>query len=84
MVDDSGNACLTDFGVSQLLHTTSNDGQVTTVRGTVPFMAPELLAPIPSDEDDIQATKQSDMWSLACVFWEVSAYLIYHTWINVD
>lgn len=71
MINEGGNACLTDFGVSQIMHQTVPGSQVTTVGGTITFMAPELLMPIASDEDDIRATKESDMYSLGCLFWEV-------------
>jgi serine/threonine protein kinase len=64
LIDRHGNARLVDFGLSTVLlnHTTTTD---LSNKGTLPFMAPELLslAAQPSDTTDI--------WALGSLWWQV-------------
>ena len=69
----SGRGCLADFGLANLvdediLRWTSI--QSTQSAGTLRWQAPELMKP-PSDES-AKATPASDIYSFACVCYEVS------------
>jgi serine/threonine protein kinase len=67
LVDESGNACLTDFGLSTTLHISGTAFSVSTASpaGTVRFMAPELL------NQDPNFTAASDVYALGMVIYEV-------------
>jgi serine/threonine-protein kinase Chk1 len=64
LIDRHGNARLVDFGLATLLlHITTTTDR--SDKGTLPFMAPELLgsAAQPSDTTDI--------WALGTLWWQV-------------
>jgi len=61
VVSDDGRALITDFGLSFVLATTT----VTSSGGTIRFMAPEIVV------EDSQPTASSDIWSFACLCYEV-------------
>ncbi|KAG0234604.1 hypothetical protein BGX31_004541 [Mortierella sp. GBA43] len=63
LVDHTGRALITDFGLSRYVdHATSNNG----VRGVVPYISPERLRNSPFD-------KSSDVYSLGVIMWELSS-----------
>lgn len=71
LIDEQGNARLTDFGLTTLVYTTGVFNSMTSSRGaqgTIRYMAPELL----SGADSTSATVLSDIYSLAVVIWQVS------------
>lgn len=69
LVGADGTARLTDFGISQIIHQTTGHAEPSTATagGTYNFMAPELL------RGGARATRKSDVYSLGCLFWEVSS-----------
>lgn len=72
LVDDSGVACITDFGLSCIRtdETLAYTMAATTVHGlSHHWAAPELL-------DDGAPSMASDVWALAYVYYEVRGGLI--------
>ena len=72
MISDEGRALITDFGLARVMgggsgYTTSS------VSGSYPWMAPELL--MPSTSDGLIPSKASDVWALGCTVFEVSVQL---------
>lgn len=72
LVDANGNACLTDFGLAKALESSGTLTGTSTMRGTLRWMAPELLMNDGSDANAGQPTSASDMYATAMVIWEVS------------
>ena len=75
LVNRSGRCCLADFGLANLvdediLRWTSIQTTGHQSSGTLRWQAPELIDP-PSDES-VKATPASDIYSFACVCYEVS------------
>lgn len=68
LVSDEGVARICDFGFARMLaeHSTSYS-EHTSMKGTVRWMAPELLS-----EDDARHTTHSDVWAFGCLCIEVS------------
>ncbi|KAG0369601.1 hypothetical protein BGZ54_009479 [Gamsiella multidivaricata] len=63
LIDQSGRALITDFGLSRYLnHANSNNG----VRGVVPYISPERLRNSPFDHS-------SDVYSLGVIMWELTS-----------
>ena len=63
-MDEKGNACISDFGITVMLHNTGVLTQTTSsVRGTLRWMAPELLL-----DDTRKPSFEADMWSLGMTF----------------
>jgi serine/threonine protein kinase len=82
LVNRSGHGCLADFGLANLvdegiLHWTSIQTTGHQGSGTLRWQAPELIDP-PSDES-AKATPASDIYSFACVCYEVSGVSISKT-----
>ena len=70
MIDEEGNARLTDFGISRMLDARGTTTK--TIGGTVRWMARELV--LPDDDDDTAAvpvTYESDVWSFGMTVLEV-------------
>ena len=75
LVNRSGRSCLADFGLANLvdediLRWTSIQTTGPQSSGTLRWQAPELIDP-PSDES-AKATPASDIYSFACVCYEVN------------
>ncbi|GJJ71797.1 hypothetical protein EMPS_04154 [Entomortierella parvispora] len=63
LIDQSGRALITDFGLSRYVNkANSNNG----VRGVVPYISPERLKNSPFDHS-------SDVYSLGVIMWELSS-----------
>ncbi|KAF9957212.1 hypothetical protein BGZ72_002045 [Mortierella alpina] len=63
LIDQSGRALITDFGLSRYVnHANSNNG----VRGVVPYISPERLRNAPFDHS-------SDVYSLGVIMWELTS-----------
>ena len=60
LVSDSGEVKLTDFGMASIL----NENEDTELRGTIGYIAPELLF-------DGEPGEASDIFSLGCTFYEM-------------
>jgi serine/threonine protein kinase len=76
LVDSQGRARLTDFGLATILIATAT--MATAGRGTIRYMAPELL-----DYEEFnstgQPTKKSDVYALAITVWRVCvSSRVYH------
>ncbi|KAF7375783.1 Serine/threonine-protein kinase STY8 [Mycena sanguinolenta] len=71
LMDGAGHACLTDFGLAELIESASSVQAKSSSRraGTARFMAPELLL-IP-DGAHLKRTPASDMWAFGCVCCEI-------------
>jgi serine/threonine protein kinase len=65
LVDVDGHARLTDFGLSTLLFGSVTFTGSESPRGTIPFMAPEILQGIST------VTIMSDVYALGMVIYEV-------------
>jgi serine/threonine protein kinase len=70
-VNSVGRACLADFGLANVIDRTVSVTGTSTIRGTIRWMAPELLS---SGVDRIPTPRpntSTDIYALAIVFWEV-------------
>lgn len=72
LITDEGRAVLTDFGVSKVMEDKLRPTGYTTGSspGAVRWQAPEFF--VDPDNDLIQYTLASDVWSFACTTHEVS------------
>lgn len=61
LLDTGERAKLCDFGLAR--HMTADTHVVTSIKGTPLYMAPEVLAGVPYDQ-------QADLWSLGCIVYE--------------
>ncbi|KAG6905535.1 hypothetical protein DXG01_002186 [Tephrocybe rancida] len=84
LIDDTGRARLADFGISsvsdsQIVVWTTQSSDSTKAGGSIRWQAPELFAVGASDMDDeeveaaVKNTMASDVYALACVFFESGA-----------
>ncbi|KAF5354019.1 hypothetical protein D9756_006916 [Leucocoprinus leucothites] len=78
LVSNTGSARLADFGISLLLNPRSQlstpesiNTSVSQARGTLPWMAPELVIPPNGSRSISMPTLASDVYSLASVIYEV-------------
>jgi len=62
LIDTSGQAYLTDFGIATLEEELAGDGRIA---GTLPYMAPELLDPLQNVD------QRSDIYALGVVLYEI-------------
>ncbi|KAG8794010.1 Receptor-interacting serine/threonine-protein kinase 2 [Serendipita sp. 398] len=70
LIDNDGIARLCDFGLAHLV-TSEGESMATGANvGTIRYSAPELRCP-KDDDDKIMATTQTDIYSLACIAYEV-------------
>ena len=77
LVDQHGQACLADFGLAshvdgEMLRWTMMES-TGLAGGTAHWQAPELLDP---EDEDSRPTKDSDIYALGCVFYEVCLYAL--------
>lgn len=74
LVDSTRRARLTDFGLSNILHGTMSETATAQGRGTIRWMAPELLGADNTSGADSGAdrpTKASDVYAVGMVLYEV-------------
>ena len=64
LVDDSGKACITDFGLSKVCSSGTSATQMGKVSGTLRFLAPEALSGHP-------LTLETDVYAFGMVIYEV-------------
>ncbi|KAJ7333373.1 kinase-like domain-containing protein [Mycena albidolilacea] len=69
LVDDTGSACLTDFGLTVLSDATAT--QTNHGAGSVRWMAPETLDPSACGLTEYARTPASDIYAFACVCLEL-------------
>ncbi|KAL0953745.1 hypothetical protein HGRIS_004935 [Hohenbuehelia grisea] len=67
LVNDSGHACIADFGLTVFTDTLSYTGSSSSYSGSARWMAPELLYPACLGLEKFRRTKASDVYSFACV-----------------
>jgi serine/threonine protein kinase len=76
LVDDEGNACIADFGLSVALDGFSTGRTRSILGGTFRYLAPELMGSDNNedngDDDAVQRTTESDIYALACTCCQVS------------
>jgi serine/threonine protein kinase len=73
LISEDRRACLTDFGLATLAYYTASFTGTSSVRGTLRWMAPELLSAESPDADAGRPSVSADVYALAMVIWEVSA-----------
>lgn len=74
LVDANGLAKIADFGVAEV-HDQGSSGISTTLeRGSLRWMAPELLEPEHFGLEKFCRTPQSDTYSFGCVILEVTPF----------
>lgn len=59
LLDSKGNVKISDFGCSGMLTTVTKDQMVETLKGSILYMAPELIK-------QTLLSRKSDIWSLGC------------------
>ncbi|KDQ09301.1 hypothetical protein BOTBODRAFT_37212 [Botryobasidium botryosum FD-172 SS1] len=70
LVQDDGEACLGDFGLSRLIQHVSTGCTTSVFSGTPRWMAPELLF---SEGDDLApVTKEGDVYAIGCLALELT------------
>ncbi|KAJ7797892.1 kinase-like domain-containing protein [Mycena olivaceomarginata] len=83
LVDDTGSACLTDFGLTVLSDVTAT--QTNHGAGSVRWMAPETLDPSACGLTEYARTPASDIYAFACVCLELyTGYPPFHDAILFD
>lgn len=75
LIDDTGKAVLTDFGMGVLAEATPNNYGSIHGGGAFQYRAPELHDADEFDMEDTRPTVASDMYALACVSIEVHTSL---------
>ncbi|KAF9232642.1 kinase-like domain-containing protein [Melanogaster broomeanus] len=65
LVDDSGKACITDFGLSKARTLAASESNASMIAGTLRFLAPEALKGQP-------LTFETDVYAFGMVIYEVS------------
>jgi len=70
LINDEGNACLTDFGLSSSTYITKGT-HTSRPGGAIRWMAPELHQPQIYGFDTLKRTEESDVYGFACVILEV-------------
>lgn len=66
LLDEKGNACLTDFGIAKMIHETSIQTQSNIMMGTPPYMSPEQWNSSVIDG-------RADIYALGIVLYEMLA-----------
>ena len=72
LIDDDGNARLTDFGMALVSEATSYGYASAHGSGAIRWTAPELIDPEEFEMEDSRPTPASDIFSFACMAVEVS------------
>lgn len=72
LITDDKRACLTDFGLSRLMVLVDASAMGLSGMGTCYMMAPELFDPESYARKHAWPTKQTDVYALAMVMFEVS------------
>ena len=72
LVDNSGKACLTDFGMSVIVEAAPPQEGSGQFGGHLCYMAPELIDPETFGMDNGRPTRASDMYAFGCTAVEVS------------
>ncbi|KAG2359809.1 kinase-like domain-containing protein [Suillus spraguei] len=85
LMDESGRACLADYGLA-LIVASSTDMQTSTTQSVgsssaARWAAPELFS---SDEDEteVQPTKSSDVYSLGCIMLQILVGRLPYWWLR--
>ncbi|THH32511.1 hypothetical protein EUX98_g1655 [Antrodiella citrinella] len=71
LLDERGNACLTDFGMSLIAEGTGYNYGSIHGGGAIRWQAPELIDPEAFGLEGTRPTSQSDVFSIACTAIEV-------------
>lgn len=60
------NITISDYGISYISRIAADNGDVTIVQGTIPYLAPEIRL-----GQRTEATTASDIWSVGCIGYEM-------------
>lgn len=73
LISAQHTACLADFGLSTVLYNTDSLSRTTTggTKGTIRWMSPELLGLNEGNDTEGRPARESDIYALSMVFWEV-------------
>lgn len=80
LIDNDGVARLCDFGLAHLVSDVDATITATSNVGTIRYAAPELRCP-ENDDESVRASTQTDIYSLACIAYEVQYRLIFVNWM---
>ena len=70
MINKDRRACLADFGLTRVIAEFTSSGPDES-KGTLDFMSPEMLWPEKFNCKNARPTKESDVYSLGMVIYEV-------------
>ena len=73
LIDNDGVARLCDFGLAHLVSDADVTATATSNVGTIRYAAPELRRP-EDDDENVRASTQTDIYSLACIAYEVCCH----------
>lgn len=81
LISDDGRALLTDFGFSRLENSSFSMASYTHggVRGTIRWMAPEVL----DGKDSKELMADTDVWSFGMTALVCSSFMLRFSWINL-
>ena len=77
LIDDAGHAQITDFGLTNFADATQGQHSLRDCYGSINWMAPELHYPEKFGLQKFQRTEASDVYALACLYWEVGFQKLY-------
>jgi serine/threonine protein kinase len=71
LINNEGHAQITDFGLTAFADATQGQSSLRDSYGSLNWMAPELHMPEKFGLQNLQRTEASDVYALACLYWEV-------------
>ena len=86
LIDQTGNACLADFGLLTIISDPTNllSSCLYTQGGTARWMSPELIDPQKFGLENTRPTKRSDCYALGMVIYEtISGHVPFHQYVDL-
>ena len=83
MINGNLQACIADFGLMSVAsdpNTSNASTTMTSATGSTRWMSPELLNPEQFGLNRSNATKESDIYAVGVVMYEVRGYLLCFGW----
>lgn len=78
MINKHRRACLADFGLTRVVAGFTSSGPTDESKGTTVWMSPEVRWPEEFGYKDARPTKESDVYSLGIVIYEVG--VVFAVW----